>query len=136
VKYVFVDSGGFFALLARDDQFHERAQALFQRAHNERWRLVTTNAVAIETYALLLTRSHNGRQNAIGFLDMIAGDAYQVERIRKTDEGAAIKLVRTHQDKSYSLCDALSFVVMERLRIDEVIAFDRHFREYGRFIVL
>lgn len=136
MKRVFVDSGGFFALLARDDQFHQRAQSLFQRAYNDHWRLVTTNAVVIETYALILTRSHNGRQHAIGFLDMIAGDAYQIERIRKTDEGAAIKLLRTHQDKSYSLCDALSFVVMERLGINEVIAFDRHFHEYGRFIVL
>lgn len=31
---------------------------------------------------------------------------------------------------------ALSFVVMERLRINEAIAFDRHFREYGRFTIL
>jgi predicted nucleic acid-binding protein len=45
-------------------------------------------------------------------------------------------LVREHQDKAYSLCDALSFVVMERLGIYEAIAFDRHFREYGRFALL
>ena len=40
------------------------------------------------------------------------------------------------EDKMYALCDALSFVVMERLRIKEAIAFDRHFREYGRLTVL
>ena len=44
-----------------------------------------------------------------------------------------VALVRSHADKTYSLCDALSFVVMERLGIDEAIAYDRHFREYGRF---
>ena len=136
MKRVFVDSGGFFALLARDDQFHERARELFLRANSERWGLVTTNTVVIETYALLLTRSHGGRHNAIGFLDMITSDAYQVERIRKVDEEKAMKLVRAHQDKTYSLCDALSFVVMERLRIREAIAFDRHFRAYGRFAIL
>jgi predicted nucleic acid-binding protein len=37
---------------------------------------------------------------------------------------------------SYSFCDALSFVVMERLNIPEAIAFDRHFAEYGRFALL
>jgi predicted nucleic acid-binding protein len=35
--------------------------------------------------------------------------------------------------KTYSLCDALSFVVMERLGVGEAVAYDRHFREYGRF---
>jgi predicted nucleic acid-binding protein len=136
VTRVFVDSGGFFALLAPEDRFHERARALFLRANGERWRLVTTNVVVIETYALLLTRSRGGRQNALNFLDMVTADAYQVERIRRADEERAFALVRAHQDKAYSLCDALSFVVMERLGITEAIAFDRHFRAYGRFTIL
>jgi predicted nucleic acid-binding protein len=47
------------------------------------------------------------------------------------------RLLRSpHRDKAYSLCDAFSFVVMQRLGIVEVIAFDRHFREYGKFTVL
>jgi uncharacterized protein len=136
VKQVFVDSGGFFALLVSEDQFHDHAQMLFQRANVERWRLVTTNAVMVETHALLLTRSRHGYANALNFLDMIGNDAYHVERIRKTDEEKAIALIRAHQDKDYSLCDALSFVVMERLKITEAIAFDRHFRAYGRFTTL
>jgi predicted nucleic acid-binding protein len=40
----------------------------------------------------------------------------------REDEAAAIALVRAHEDKSYSLCDA--------------IAFDRHFAEYGRFALI
>ena len=59
-----------------------------------------------------------------------------VERVRKRDDEQAIALLGAHEDKSYSLCDALSFVVMERLRIKEAIAFDRHFRAYGRFTIL
>jgi len=90
----------------------------------------------IETHALLLSRSRDGHANAIKFLDMIASDAYRVERIRKADEAKAIALVRAHQDKEYSLCDALSFTVLERLRIREAIAFDRHFRAYGRSLIL
>ena len=40
--------------------------------------------------------------------------------------------MRAHSDKFYSLCDALSFVVMERIGITDAISFDRHFREYLR----
>jgi predicted nucleic acid-binding protein len=52
------------------------------------------------------------------------------------DEARAIAILRDHQDKAYSFCDALSFAVMERLGVTEVIAFDRHFREYGRLTIL
>ena len=136
MKRVFVDSGGFFGLLVLEDVFHKHSLAIFERANAERWRLTTTNAVVIETYSLLLTRSRGGRRSALTFLDTIAADAYEIVRARRTDEERAIALLRAHEDKSYSLCDALSFVVMERLAIKEAIAFDRHFRDYGRFTIL
>lgn len=136
MKRVFVDSGGFFALLAAEDRFHDHARSLFSRANEERWRLTTTNAVVVETYSLLLVRSRGGRRSPLAFLDMVGDDAYHVERVGKRDEVRAIALLRAHEDKSYSLCDALSFVVMERLRIREAVAFDRHFRAYGRFTIL
>jgi predicted nucleic acid-binding protein len=94
VKRVFVDTGGFFALLVADDRNHEHAVELFRQGSREGWRLVTTNAVVTETYA------------------------------------------RRHRDKTYSLCDALSFAVMQRLGVRHAIAFDRHFREYGKFTLL
>ena len=52
-------------------------------------------------------------------------------RVREVDEQKAFALVRAHQDKTYSLCDAQSFVVMDRLRIREAIAADDDFRRYG-----
>jgi predicted nucleic acid-binding protein len=72
----------------------------------------------------------------VKFLDAVESDAYEVVRVRRDDELNAIALVRAHQDKMYSLCDALRFVVMERLRIREAIAFDQDFRSYGQFAVL
>lgn len=136
MKRVFVDSGGFFALLVAEDAAHAAAEALYTRATTERWKLITTNTVVVETYSLLLARSRDRRRNAIKFLDMLGEDLYRVERVYPRDEERAMALVRHHQDKGYSLCDAQSFVVMERLRITEAIAFDRHFREYGRFTLL
>ena len=138
MRRVFVDTGGFVALLVAEDQMHSRAAALFALASRERWALVTTNAVVIETYSVLLARAREGRRAAVAFLDAIETSvhALTVEPIRTEDELKAAALVRAHVDKSYSLCDALSFVVMERLAVNEAIAFDRHFREYGRFTIL
>lgn len=136
MKQVFVDSGGFFALLVPQDDSHAAALDVFARAEVEHWALVTTNIVVIETYALLLARTRPGRPAAIGFLDALQQSAVRVERARRADEENAETLVRSHADKDYSLCDALSFVVMERLGISEAIAYDRNFRQYGRFRIL
>ncbi len=138
MKRVFVNTSGFVALLVAEDRMHGRAAALFGSASRERWALITTNAVVIETYSVLLARARDGRRAAISFLDAVQAStaALTVEPIRVDDEIKAEALVRTHADKTYSLCDALSFVVMERLGITEAVAFDRHFREYGRFTIL
>lgn len=136
MKSVFVDTGAFFAQIVADDTHHERATALFHQADAEQWELVTTNAVVYETYGLLLVRSRPARDNALAFLDLVTGDRYRIERVATGDEEAAVALIRKHEDKRYSLVDALSFAVMERLRIEEVIAFDRHFRSYGKIRTL
>jgi predicted nucleic acid-binding protein len=136
VKRVFVDTGGFFALLCAEDRSHERARTLFAEADAKRWRMVTTNAVVIETHALLIARLRDGRRHGIEFLDRIGRTEVRMERVRASDEKRAIELIKRHADKDYSLCDALSFTVMERLRLKEAIAFDRHFREYGTFVLL
>jgi predicted nucleic acid-binding protein len=136
VRRVFVDTSGFYALIDGDDQHHELANEVFYRAEHEKWRLVASNAVVFETHALLLNRLRPGREIALTFLDSIAKDPYQVARASRADEQKAIAVIRAHRDKSYSLCDALSFVIMERLRIRDAISFDQDFRSYGRFAVL
>ena len=76
----------------------------------------------------MFTRTDTSKSLDLGFCG--------VERVSKEDESLAIDLVRSHEDKTCSLCDAMSFVVMARLGIADAIAFDRHFAEYGRFALL
>ncbi|KAI9134312.1 type II toxin-antitoxin system VapC family toxin [Acaryochloris sp. CCMEE 5410] len=136
MKPVFLDSGAFFALLVVEDAFHQRAADLFQQANSEGWHLITTNLVVVETYALILARTRKGRDHAVAFLNGLDTSACHIERITEQDEALGAEIVRTHRDKTYSLCDAISFAVMQRLGIAETISFDKHFREFGQFIVL
>ena len=136
MKRVFIDTGGFFAAVAPADSDHEHAKELFLRAEAERWALITTDVVVAETHALMLNRLRNGATLARSFLEGLGQSELHVEHAAVDDHRRAIALVLAHADKSYSLCDALSFVVMERLGVGEAIAFDRHFREYGKFTVL
>jgi predicted nucleic acid-binding protein len=134
VRRVFVDTGGFYA--PENDVRHDAALALFRQANSERWTLVTTNIVVIETYALLLNRTGEGRPKALQFLDHLKASELQIERVTEDDENQAIALVRGHADKTYSLCDALGFVVCERLGVTDAVACDQDFRSYGRLTML
>jgi len=102
VKRVFVDTGGFVALLVAEDRMHDKAADLFEAASQEHWALVTTNAVVVETYSVLLARARNGRRAALSFLDAVQATsaALLVERVRVEDEVNAAALLRGQADKS------------------------------------
>lgn len=44
---------------------------------------------------------------------------------------AALALLRRRLDKTYSLCDAVSFILMDEYRLDEALTTDHHFRQEG-----
>ena len=93
MKRVFLDSGAFFAVLVAQDASPAAATEAFQRAQSEGWVLTTTNAVVIETYALLLSRTRAGRSAAIAFLDALEQSSVHVERIPRSDEKQAVILL-------------------------------------------
>ena len=49
---------------------------------------------------------------------------------------AAVALIRAHTDKSYFLCDVLSFVLCERAGITQAISCDGDFHSYGQLTFL
>ena len=59
-----------------------------------------------------------------------------VERATVEDERRAVQIVLHFRDKDFSLVDASSFALMERLGLVRAVAFDPHFRQYGQFVVL
>jgi predicted nucleic acid-binding protein len=129
MKRIFVDAGAFYAWLDEDDRGHARAVEFFAGAIASRTDLVTTNMVLAETHALVITRL---RRPDIGLavVESILGGWATVECATEKDMDSAAALLRRYADKAFSLCDAVSFVVMERRGIRAAASFDRHFRQY------
>lgn len=127
-RLVFVDTSAIVAVVVRREEHHTSALALFERLGEERRTLVTTNLVVAEMHAFVLSRS--GRADARAALRWVDE---QFETIRTTveDEVAGRVILDRYTDRDFSLTDAVSFAVMDRLRLRAVFAFDRHFAQYG-----
>lgn len=52
------------------------------------------------------------------------------------EEARAKALLASHTDKDWTLCDAVSFAVMESRKVAKAFTFDHHFRQFGRVHVL
>lgn len=132
-RRVFVDTSAYLALLARNDQYHQQAAEIFQGLLRERAPQFTTNTVVIEAHALILSTLGIGPGQA--FLRSIVVGGTTIVRFRASDEEQAREIIYQYDDKDFSMTDAVSFVVMERLQITRAFTFDRHFAQYG-FTVL
>lgn len=58
-----------------------------------------------------------------------------VVRIRSRDEERALAILEQYTDNTFSLTDAASFAVMERLHVSEAFSLDHHFAQYGWTVV-
>lgn len=130
-RAVLWDSSAILALLDADDADHARAVAVAHRIASERRPSFVTNYIEVEAHALLLRKL--GRAIA---REWLLGAALPVVRALPREEERGKLILASHTDKDCSLCDAISFAVMESRRVRTAFAFDRHFRQYGRFDIL
>lgn len=124
---MFLDTSGLLCLCDRRDAFHAESTTVCRNAS----RMMTHDYVLAEFVPLARVRGLP-RHIALSFLMEIL-DNRLVEK-HWVDEGlhrSALALLRSRPDKTYSLCDAASFVLMRRLGISEALTTDRHFEQEG-----
>jgi uncharacterized protein len=125
------DSSAILALLDADDADHGEAVRVADRIASERRPSFITNYIEAEAHALLLRKL--GRVIAREWL-LTAG--LPVLNVFDREIEQAKIIVARHTDKNWSLCDAISFSVLESRGARIAFTFDHHFRQYGRFEVL
>lgn len=130
---LFVDTGGWIALLKRDDEMHARAAVYYEAELVGGRRLLTTNYVIDETVTRL--RYDAGLEAAVAFRRAVeratAARRLQVVWIDARIERAGWDLLEQYAGLALSLTDATSAVVARRAGVGEVFGFDRHFRALG-----
>jgi predicted nucleic acid-binding protein len=130
-RAVLWDSSAILALLDADDADHALAADVARRIAGQRRPSFITNYIEAETHALLLRKL--GRALAREWL--LTG-GLPVLRALPSEEQRAREILVRYADKDWSLCDAISFALLEARGVRTAFSFDHHFKQFGRLDVL
>jgi len=124
---VLVDTAGMYCLIDQDDVFHPKAVAEYLTAPVR----ITHNLILSEMVPLAKSR-RLARQRVLDYVrDATRAAEVQFIWIDKTLHDEAVELLYRRSDKDYSLCDAVSFVLMRRYNLTAALTTDRHFEQEG-----
>jgi predicted nucleic acid-binding protein len=129
---VFVDSSALLALLVANDIAHAQASRAFNRLKAQRATLVTSSYTLLECYGLV------GRRLGLSAIQEFRLEMQPLLEIVWIDQELheqGLDLLLERKIRGLSLVDAVSFVIMERERIEQAFAFDRHFQQAGFALV-
>lgn len=124
----FIDTSFFIALLTKEDRFHAKADEAWKSLLESDASLVSTNYTLLETFSLI--------QNRLG-LEAVTDfqrDVVPLLSLEWVDENyheAGLASVLTAKRRNLSLVDCVSFEVMRRNGVKNILTFDKHFGEHG-----
>ncbi len=130
MKTVFLDTSYIIALEAADDQNHKAALEHWLSIAASLPQLVTTSYVFGEIATYFNSRAQHAKAVEIGN-KLIKSTSAQLIHVNEDLFFESWRYFEQHADKSYSLTDCGSFVIMNRLGIKSAFTFDRHFIQAG-----
>lgn len=131
---MFVDTAGWMACADGADPGHERARDARDSALEQGNLLIATDYVLDQTLALICMRL--GPAAAKEWWEQIEGSSrLRWEWIGTARAEKARGVFFRHHDKDYSFTDCTSFVVMQELKLKQVLTTDRLFRQMGFQVV-
>jgi uncharacterized protein len=127
---VFLDTGFVLALELVDDQHHEAALKHWQSLMKMPPELVTTSYVFDEIVTFLSSRNRHDKAVEVGNR-LLRSSSIQFIQVSEAIFFEGWQYFQQHEDKSYSLTDCISFIVMTTLNIQTALTFDKHFTQAG-----
>jgi predicted nucleic acid-binding protein len=125
---VLLDTSGLLCYIHQNEPQHQEA-VQFLSSTNKKF--LTHSYVLAELIALALIRRFP-RPAVLAFvMDLLDNPDIEVVWVDEQLHREAMKLLMERQDKTYSLCDAVSFVLMRQRGMTEALTTDRHFEQEG-----
>jgi len=130
MRKIFLDTAYLQALVDTRDSLHQSSVAITDEL--DIFLYVTSEMVLTELLNALSGRGGYLRDAALDIVDKLHQDS-SVEIIPQTSQlfTEALLFYRQRRDKSYSLTDCASMLIMRQQNISDVLTFDRHFQQEG-----
>ncbi|CCH99301.1 MAG: type II toxin-antitoxin system VapC family toxin [Microcystis aeruginosa K13-05] len=130
MRKIFLDTAYLQALVDTRDSLHQSSVAITDEL--DIFLSVTSEMVLTELLNALSGRGGYLRDAALDIVDKLHQDS-SVEIIPQTSQlfTEALLFYRQRRDKSYSLTDCASMLIMRQQNISDVLTFDRHFQQEG-----
>ncbi|MBI5676599.1 MAG: PIN domain-containing protein [Nitrospirae bacterium] len=130
MKPIFIDSSYLIALEAADDQNHKKALLHWQELIMNLPMIVTTSYILNEVATFFNSRNNHDKAVEIGN-NILNSSLVKFIHIDEPLFHDGWLYFRRHKDKSYSLTDCISFIVMNQHGIKTALTFDAHFIQAG-----
>lgn len=127
---VFLDTGYVIALEAADDQHHEVTLRHWRGLTGALPVMVTTSYVLNEIVTFFNSRNRHAKAVEIGSR-LTSSPSVRLVHVDEALFYAGWQYFKQHADKTYSLTDCISFIIMGQMGIQTVLGFDRHFTQAG-----
>ena len=128
----FADTSGWGNLFDTAQPYHHQTVNLYRIAHQQGQPIVTTNYVLTELVALLTSPLKMSRPQIIQIVNSIKSSPnIEVIHIDAALDQKAWQLLVSRQDKTWSLVDCASFVLMQERGISDALTADHHFEQAG-----
>jgi uncharacterized protein len=124
---MFLDTSGLLALLDRREPQHQIARNAYARAATR----ITHGFVLAELVALGNARRMPSKTVLQFLTSLIANPDIQTVWPDETLASEGLALLLGRQGRGYSLCDAVSFVVMRAHNVTQGLSTDKHFDDEG-----
>ena len=122
-----LDTSGLLCLHNRAEPFHAQARTLYRAA-----RVRLTHSYVLAEFVALANARRLLRVAALTFVvDLVENPDIETVWVDETLHREAMALLLARQDKIYSLCDAVSFVLMRQQRLTAALTTDHHFEQEG-----
>lgn len=127
MKKVFVDTGAWYALKNKNDPNHPAVYSFFESLPAAGIVCYTSDYVIDEAITLTRARLKNHHVAATLAEDLFSEKAARLIYAAPDYLPRALEIYKKYSDQVFSFTDCTSFAIMETLKIEEALAFDRHF---------
>ncbi|WP_330483632.1 type II toxin-antitoxin system VapC family toxin [Tumidithrix elongata] len=122
-----LDTSGLLCLHFSTEPLHTQALANYQEAKTR-----LTHSYIIAEYVALANARRFSRSSVLNFVvDLLGSPDIETVWVDEALHRAAVELLIVRQDKTYSLCDAVSFVLMHQRKVTKALTTDKHFEQEG-----